>query len=371
MTPKKLIALTIAAAVLVVLAYFSSSSRKVKTPSQVGKPVLPQVDLSEVARIETGLPNSPKLVIESTDSGWVIKSLFGYPADITKIRANLLALKDLKVGHVASGKTLNDPILVDLQDASGKSLAALRLGDKHMRQPTGEMAQFGGGGYSSGRYVSAGGSDTVMLVKETLDAFDGDLKSWTETQISSIPSSDVTAIELTSQDKTLKLQKKDGQWALEGLGEKEEFDTSKSYSLESALSYLNFNNIIDPALSEEELGMTTGSVFKVSLKNGESYTAKIGNAIDGTDKAFRISAAFTPTGTNETENAEITKKVEEFNAKAAKWTYAISSYSADNMTKKRADLVKAKEEPKKEEKEEESKTEEVKKEEAEKDEAKK
>ncbi|MDD2455544.1 MAG: DUF4340 domain-containing protein [Kiritimatiellae bacterium] len=349
MTNKKLISLTAAAAVLVALAYFSSSSRKVKAPSQVGKPVLPQIDLSEVARIETGLPDSPKLVIESSDSGWVIKSLFGYPADIAKIRANLLALKDLKTGHVASGKKLDSPTLVDLQDASGKSLAALRLGDKHMRQPAGEMAQYGGGGYASGRYVAAAGSDTVVLVKETLEAFDGDPKSWTETQISSVPSADVTAIELAGQGKTLKLQKKDGQWSLDGLGEKEEFDTSKSYSLESALSYLNFNNILDPALSDEELGMTTGSVYKVFLKNGESYTAKIGNAMDGTDKAFRISAAFTPTGTNETENAEITKKVDEFNAKAAKWTYAISSYSADNMTKKRADLVKAKEEPKKEE----------------------
>lgn len=349
MTNKKLVTLTAAAAVLVALAYFSSSSRKVKTPSQVGKAVLPKLDLSEIASIETGLPDSPKLVLASTDTGWVIRSLYDYPADIAKIRANLLALKDLKVGHVASGKKLEAPVLVDLQNAAGKSLAALRLGEKHMRQPTGEMAQFGGGSYPSGRYVAAAGSDTVMLVKETLDAFDGDPKSWTETQISAIQSSDVTAIELTGPDGTLKLDKQDGQWTLQGLGEKEEFDTSKSYSLESALSYLNFNTILDPALSEEALGMTTGAVYKVFLKNGDSYAAKIGNAMDGSDKALRISAAFTPVGTNETENAEINKKVEEFNAKVSKWTYAISSYSADNMTKKRSDLVKAKEEPKAEE----------------------
>ncbi len=346
MTNKKLVTLTAAAAILVALAYFSNSNRKVKTPSQVGKPVLPKIDLSEIARIETGLPDSPKLVLESTDSGWVIKSLFDYPADIAKIRSNLLALKDLKVGHVASDKKLESPMLVDLQNDAGKSLAALRLGKKHMRQPTGQMTQFGGGGVPSGRYVAAPGSDTVLLVKETLEAFDGDPKNWTETQISSIPSSDVTAIELTGQDETLKLEKKEGQWTLEGLGEKEEFDTSKSYSLESALSYLNFNNILDPALTEAELGMTTGAVYKVFLKSGESYTAKLGNAMDGSDKAFRISAAFTPTGTNEIENAEITKKVEAFNAKTAKWIYAISSYSAENMTKKRADLIKAKEEPK-------------------------
>jgi hypothetical protein len=350
MTNKKLVTLTAAAAVLAGLAYLSSSSKKVKAPSLVGKSVLKAFDLSEVARIEAGAKDGQKLVLESTDSGWVIRSLHGYPADIAKIRENLLKLKDLKAGHVASGKKLENPALVDLQDASGKPLATLRLGDKHMRQPSGEMAQFGGGGYPDGRYVAGEGSDTVVLVKDTLDAFDGDPKSWTDTQLASVPSSDVTAIELTRDGKTAKLAKKDGAWTLDGLGEKEEFDTSKSYSLESALSYLNFNTVVDPALTEEQLGMTTGAVFTVSLKNGESYTAKLGNAApDTTDRYFKISAAFSPAGTNETENAAVQKKVDEFNAKSGKWTYTVSSYSAENMTKTRADLVKAKEEPKKEE----------------------
>ena len=359
MTTNKLVSLTVVAAVLVGLAYFSSTSKKVKTPALVGKPVLTGFDLSEVAKIEAGASGGKKLALESTDSGWVIKSLHGYPADIAKIRENLLKLKDLKVGHVAAGKKLAAPALVDLQNAAGKSLAALRLGDKHMRQASGEMAQFGGGDFADGRYVSyvsAGGGDTVVLVKETLEAFDGDPKSWTDTQIASVPSADLTAIALTSGGKTAKLTKKNGAWTIDGLGPKEEFDTSKSYGVESALNYLNFNTVVDPALTEEQLGLTTGSVYQVTLKNGESYTAKIGGADKGgTDRYFRISAAFSPVGTNATENAALAKKVEAFNAKAGKWTYTIASYSADNMTKSRNDLVKAKEEPKKEDKKDEEK----------------
>jgi len=134
------------------------------------------------------------------------------------------------------------------------------------------------------------------------------------------------------------------------LGAKEEFDTSKSYGVESALNYLNFNTVVDPALTDEKLGISTGSVFKVTLKNGESYTAKIGAAAEGgTDRYFKISAAFSAVGTNATENATLAKKVEAFNAKAGKWAYTIASYGAENMTKARSDLVKAKEEPKKEE----------------------
>jgi len=348
MTNKKLVTLTAAAAVLVGLAYLSSSSKKVKTPSLVGKPVVKKFDLSAVAKIEAG-PADKKLVLASTDAGWVIESLYGYPADIAKIRENLLKLTDLKAGHVASGKKLENPALVDLQDAAGKSLATLRLGDKHMRQPAGEMAQFGGGGYPDGRYVAADGSDTVVLVKDSLDAFDGDAKSWTETQIAAVPSADVTAAEMTRDGKTVKLAKKDGTWTLDGLGAKEELDTSKTYSVESALSYLNFNTVVDPALNDAQLGLTTGAVFTVALKSGERYTAKVGGVAEGgTDRYIRLSAAFTPVGTNAAENAELTKKVETFNAKSGKWAYTVSSYSAENMTKSRADFVKPKEEPKKE-----------------------
>jgi hypothetical protein len=351
MTTQKLISLTVVAAALAGLAYYSNTSKKVKTPTQSGKPVLAGFDLTEVAKVEAGASGGKKLILEGSDTGWVIKSLFGYPADIVKIRENLLALKDLKIGHVATGKKLGSATLVDLQGATGKSLATLRLGDKHMRQATGEMEQFGGGGFPDGRYVSAAGADTVFLVKETLDAFDGDPKSWADTQIVSLPAADITAIELAAKGQTSRLTRKDNAWTLEGLTDKEEFDTSKSYGVESALSSLNFNTVADPALTDAQLGMTTGAVYTVALKSGERYTAKIGNAVEaGTDRFFKISGSFTPAGTNTTENTALAKKVETFNAKVGKWTFVIPSYNAENMTKSRADLVKPKEEPKKEEK---------------------
>jgi hypothetical protein len=351
MTTQKLVSLAAVAAVLSGLAYYSNTSKKVKTPTQSGKPVLSGLDLSDVSKIEAGPAGGKKLVLESSDAGWSIKSLFGYPADITKIRENLLALKDLKIGHVATGKKLGSAAIVDLQNAAGKSLATVRLGEKHLRQPTGEMEQFGGGGgFPDGRYVSAAGADTVFLVKETLDAFDGDPKSWADTQIVSLPAADITAIELGCKGQTSTLTKKDGAWMLAGLTEKEEFDTSKSYGVESALNALNFNTVADPALTDAQLGMTTGAVFTVTLKSGERYTAKIGNSVEvGTDRTFKISGSFTPAGTNAAENATLAKKIETFNAKVGKWAYVIPSYNAENMTKSRADLVKPKEEPKKEE----------------------
>ena len=104
----------------------------------------------------------------------------------------------------------------------------------------------------------------------------------------------------------------------------------------------------DPKKTDAELGFATGAVYTVTLKNGQSYTAKVGNAT-GSDRWVKLSASFKATGTNATENATFEKAVKDFNEKTGKWAFSISSYSADNMSKTRKDLVKAKEEPKKDE----------------------
>ena len=344
MTPKNLAILGAAAVVLGGAAWYCNSGRAVRTPSIVGEKILPAFDVSDVARIEIGGAKKVKLVAD--DKGWTLQSLYGYPADVTKIRENLLKLTELKVGQVANGKKLASPATVDIQNAAGKSLAALPLGETHTSKPKGPAAMYGGGGYPDGRYVEYKGK--TVLVKDALEAFDGDPKKWVDTRIASVTASDVKSVVFEQGKEKISLARKDSTWTLAGLGPKEELDTSKTYSLDSALSYLDFNDVADPKKTEAELGFTTGAVYTVTLKNGESYTAKVGGK-NGSDRWVRLSAAFKAVGTNATENAASEKKVKEFNDKVARWTYAVSSYSADNMTKKRADLVKTKEEPKKDE----------------------
>ena len=344
MTTKNLVVLGAAAVVLGGVAWYCNSGRTVRAPSIVGEKILPSFDVSDVASIEIGGAKKVKLV--AGDKGWSLQSLYGYPADVTKIRENLLKLTELKVGQVANGKKLASPATVDIQNAAGKSLAALPIGETHTSKPKGQAAMYGGGGYPDGRYVEYKGK--TVLVKDTLDAFDGDPKKWADTRIASVTASDVAKVTFRQGREEVNLTRKDSKWELAGLGPKEELDTSKTYSLDSALSYLDFTDIADPKKSDADLGFTTGCVYSVTLKNGESYTAKVGGK-NGSDRWVRLSATFKAVGTNATENAASEKKVKEFNDKVARWTYAVSSYSADNMSKKRADLVKAKEEPKKDE----------------------
>ena len=340
---KKLLILVIAAAALLGAAYLLKG-RSQKTPNLVGRKILAPFNVADVARVEIG--GAKSLALAAGEKGWTVDALHGYPAAAAKIRDALLKLKDLKAGQPASGIPNAAPTVVVLKDAGGKELAKLTMGEQHRSAPRGEMAQFGGGGYPDGRYVALDG--TTVVVNDALNEFDGDPKKWVNTKIGDITASDVTAVTYAKGKETVKLARKDGKWNLEGLGPKEELDSSKTYSLDSALSYLDFAGVVDPKKPEAELGFATGAVYTATLKNGITYTAKVGNKI-GADSAFKVSAAFKPVGTNATENAACEKTVKDFNDKVGKWTYTISSYSAESMSKTRKDLVKAKEEPKREE----------------------
>ncbi len=344
MKTKKLIGLAVAALILGGVAYVSSSSKKVKTPPETGRLVIPELDLTKVQRIELSRNDGGKLVVTSTESGWTIASLYNYPADITKIREQLLAIKEMRIGGSASPSKVARADLLDLQDASGKSLATLRIGEQRTREATGQMAMYGGGAIPDGRYVAPGGSEKAYLVKESLSTIAETPANWADTEIANIPSADINGIALMQGDEAVILSKKESGWEMAGLKEEEEeFDTSKSYSLESALSSLAFTTLADPALSAADLGITTGMIFKATLKNGESYTASLGNEMPGgSDRYMKIAALFTPQGTNETINAGLKAKIDAFNERTSQWTYVIPSYKAGNMIKTRSDLVKAK-----------------------------
>ena len=322
MTSKNLYMMVGVAAVLGVAAYFLGSGSRPSAPKLNGKSIVPGLNAADVARIEVG----GKLTIAAGDKGWVVESLHGYPASRDKIAENLLKLTELKVGQVARGRKLGTETAVTLKDSAGKTLAELKLGDTHSKKPTGQAAMYGGGGYPDGRYLAFEGE--TVLVKDTLDAFDGDAKKWCETRIASVPSADVTAVSYRHGGEVVELEKgTNSTWVLKGLGPKEELDTSKTYSLDSALSYLDFNSVADPKLTEAELGFSTGYVYTVTVKDGSNTVkrvATVGNKVkDGSDRYFKLDDG--------------------------KWVFTISSYSAENMMKKRSDLVKAKPEPKKDE----------------------
>ena len=303
MDKKNLVAMAAAAAVLCAAAYLLSSGSRPSAAKLNGKTILPALDMSAVSRIEIG----GRLALAAGDGGWVVETLHGYPADRAKIAENLLKLAELKVGQVARGRDLGETTEVVLKDAAGKELAKLPLGDRHR-----------------GRYVGFEGQ--TVLVSDTLDAFDGDPKRWCDARIANFPASDVTAVAFSNGDGKFELEKgTNGVWeAKGGLAENEELDSSKTYSLDSALSYLDFASVADPALTEAELGFSTGFVYTATMKDGTNsvvHVATVGNeAKEGGGRYFRLDDG--------------------------KWVFVIPQYAAEKMMRRRSDLVKEKEKPK-------------------------
>ena len=334
---RNIVILAIVAAALVAAAKFTSGNRRARTPDIAGTPVLPGLDLAGVAAVEISESGSA-LRIEQSGDAWTVTNAFGYPADFARLRQAMIELADLKVGHVQHGMEI-DPassIKVSLFGADGAELASLLLGgtrDSGRQQET-PYGMMGGG--ADGRYVAPAGSSQTFLVKENLDGFVADPRAWLDSELLSLQSSDVARIELVAPGgaKT-SFDRSSGRLAMEGLAEGEEFDSSKSYGLESALAYLRLAGIADPALDDAATGLADGaaSVFAATTKDGTTYTARIGAASPDGDRYARFAI---DCGTNSVP-AEVAAKQSLF----AKYTYLIPSYNAQNMTRVRADFIKA------------------------------
>lgn len=304
MTTKSLVVLGAVAVILGGAAYCLNRGTKGSSPKLNGKAIAPSLKLAEVAKIEIG----DKLRLAAGDQGWTVESLYGYPADRAKIAENLLKLSELKVGQVVRGKRLEATTPVVLRDAAGKELLQLPLGEKHAK-------------WGHGRYANFAGE--TVLVADALEAFDGEARSWCDTRIASIPSAEVKAVSFRHGDALVELEKgTNSTWTLKGLAATEELDSSKTYSLGSALSALDFSSIADPQLAEAELGLATGYVYTVAYAVGSNVVtrvATVGNVVKGgSDRYFKLDGD--------------------------EWTYTISSYAAEAMMKSRQDLVKTKEE---------------------------
>lgn len=341
MKPSKLLILLVVAVALLALAYRSSYRRHATPPSGIGRIVLSGLNLDAVARVEIARNAQPRIVIQRGEDGWTVTNLFGYPADLAKLGNNLQTLAAMKVGDLQTGMNLdtNDITLVDLQAASGKPLATLRLG-KHYQRP-GEAAWNTSAG---GRYLAVAGDSRVYLVKDTLNDFNGDAKDWVSSQLLNLSQSDIQTIELSSPTgQVFTLSRATGTLQAQGLSTNEELDVSKTYGIESAFGGLSFSGVADPALTDAQTGLASPSVFRVTLKNGDAYTARIGGSpTNQTDRYVRLNAVLAPPGTNTTQKAEVAAREKENEQKFGKWTYLVSSYTAENMTRTRADLVKPK-----------------------------
>ncbi len=340
MKSKHLVLLLVAALVLVGLANWSGRRRRPPAASLAGTLLLPGFDVNAVAAVEIR-ERDQTLRLARVDAVWCVTNAYNYPADFQRLVQRLVALRDVKIGQVQRGMTIGDAdaTRVKLLDARGQALADLTLGSA--RQARADAGGMGGYRPSEGRYLSRNGGGEVFLVKESLDDWTAATESWLDTQILSIPPDDIAAIEMrpAAGGDAVVLDRTSGSLKLAGLDEDtEQFESGRASSVDSALNYLRFSRLADPALPPETLGFATGNLFRVTLKNGDVYQASLGAEVDGS-RYFKVGVESGPPSTNETLRVEAEARVAADKARLNPWTFLIASYAAENMVRTRGELV--------------------------------
>lgn len=367
MKAKSLITLSVLAIILVAAA-IHLSSRETTTPSTaIGKLLLPDLPVNEIARV-TVAGASSTTVVERTAGTWTVRDKFGYPANFGRVRDAMIRLAEIKIGDVraASEKTRRaigmtppgadnlESLTVTLEDANGKHHAELLLGKMHMRKARGDAAP-GSSEYPDGRYVSLDNGATVYVVKETLNDFADQAMGWLENQILHVDEGQITAVTVSGPEReTLALTRTNegSTLTLPGITDAEELDPTKLSSLRNALSYLTFQDIAAPATNEADRGLEAPVLFEATTAENRRYQLRIGATADGGTRFVRAQVEFVappaPDPASSNAVAEVAaidqarRDTEDLNRKLSPWTYLIPTYKTDAMVVTRIDLVKPK-----------------------------
>lgn len=379
MKAKQLAILILLAVLLAGLAVWSSRKEARRAnPAQVGAKLLPDLEakLNDVNTIVVRSA-SETATVSRVEGIWRVAGKFNYPADFAKVRELLTRLADLKVlqsmraspalltdlqlGPATAAEPGAEPASVELLNKDGKPLASLRAGKPHLRSTTGGDEMGAPGGYPDGRFVTTG-TDRILVIGDPLSELSASDKNWLDAELVNVGAADLTHIEIsgaTSGVARLDRPAASADWTLKDVPADKETDAAKLTRVSSALSFLRFDDIADPALKPEQTGLDKPVTFVGRTAKGEVYTVRLGKSPQGDTRRYAaFSVAFEPpaapapaaTDTNAVaaakaqaeEQTRTAATVKQLNDRMIPWVYLLSSYQAEALAMGHDDLIKPK-----------------------------
>lgn len=370
---KKTFILLLATVLFVSLAVFTSRHRQSVPESNdiLGKPLFPDLAINDIAKIRI-IENNVTTTVERVNDAWVAPRRFNYPAQYERIRATLMRLTEVTISEkrecteeqkknlqiIMPSATDTNPagLLFELYDNGGRKIASALMGREHLRLQDREKNPFGN--LPDGRFVSTDEGKTVYLVNSTMGGFRGSDIEWMDTKLVSTPMRMVTNIIVTyTNGYSISLTTSGDKTVIQDLKETEEIDEKKVDMMCYATSFLNFDDIADPALTDNDTGMDNPHRFITKSGRNEIYTVLIGNKLKDSDNYYcRVNAAFIdtlpviPANVDAVEIQKLTnnialgrQQVTDVKQRTEKWTYIISKKKTEPMMFTRNDIVKARE----------------------------
>lgn len=330
----------------------------------IGGKLLPNLPINDIAQI-TIQAGTNELTLAKHDNLWRVHERGDYRASFSQISDLLLKFADLKITQsdeigpsqlgrfelLPPGLATNSGTLVEFKDPTGKTLASVLLGKKHMKQPSGN-SQFDEG-WPDGRYVMAGGSGkNVAVISDPLDNVQPKPEDWLDKTFFKIENPKAIALTFPVATNSWKLVRasETNEWQLAHARPGEKLDASTVSDVTSPFSSPGFNDVSPGAAAP-----TNATALTVETFDGFAYAAKIGPERDGNypltiSVTADLPAARTPA--KDEKPAEKSKLDAEFKQRHAtlaeklakekrfeNWTYQIPAYTVETLLKTKSQLL--------------------------------
>lgn len=328
---------------LSIVAIFVSVSRQ---PDRVtSELLLPELEaaLNEVEKITVKTAgNRTVATLVRGDERWTVVEASDYPADLGRIRQNLIALSQARiVEEKTSNPELYDQLGVeniDNEDAEGTQLdieaegytASVIIGDTGVSG--GDMA-----------YARLTGEPRSVMVNADLNLA-GDHQEWLDRDLLDVASSRIHAVTLTHPDgEVLRIEKSTPDatdfTVLNIPDGRELTHATVANPIGAALSSLRLDGVMssaDFAPADSEFVVARVETFNGLIVESRAYAVE-----DGIRVSFSASA-----GTPISAEAEELQpdEIATLNQRLGSWIYTLPSYKTDQLTKRMDDLLKAEEE---------------------------
>lgn len=330
-------------AVLAVLAGVAYLGQRPARPAE--GPFLPgfRDELNDIRKIViTGPGNKAIATLERGADRWTVSGRGNYPADVGRIRKNLLALAEARI---VEEKTANPGYYdrLGVQDLSSPSASGLQLTITGGKQPIDLIIGLTPPGASDLTYVRRAGEPGSWLVAAQFDLGKSG-GEWLDRSLTDIPAERIESVTIDHPGvETLRITRApgpekptaDARTGPDGIVEFRVADVPAG----RALSYPGIANGVAGALADlqledvqtrEALGSDPGKpvVARFVTTNGLQVEASAWRLADGTRLTFNASG-----------EGEAAKEAAALNARLGGWVYTLPSYRTEQLTRRLQELL--------------------------------
>lgn len=370
MNSRTLVTLLAALAVLVALAVAVSMSQRPGGPS--GGPLLAGLkdQINDVDRIVVRAGGGRTVAtLERREAGWVLAERDGHPADIGRIRRNLIALAE---AQLLEEKTSN-PGLYDrlkVEDVENEAAGGLRMDLGAGDRTTSVIIGATGVGGGDRAYARRPGETTSWLVSGSFD-LPRETGDWLDRRVVDLPAARVHAVTITHPDgpvvRVEKATPQAGDFTVAGVPAGRELSfPAVGNTVGGALAGLEFDGVepaagfapgeVEPVVAQFEtfdglvvearsFRLPTGLRLRFTAAADEAlarHFAPAGEAGSkpgpGKDAAAADAAGEAPRKDIEAVKAEAAALQSRF----AGWVYSVPGYKSDPLTRRMEDLLASK-----------------------------